>query len=132
MFRAGSWRQFSKTPAVLSAAKDAQRDATNSYSVALGGWGRVNLGGTLVKGASGAYSCVLRTRRDEHLEQATCPEVRSAHRRHGLAARTNADIVKAPIRWEDGHIIPPTAQGLRVKLNEEVVAAPVPAKRRNE
>ena len=35
----------------------------------------------------------------------------------------HADILKAPIRWENGYIIPPTAPGLGVELNEEVVAA---------
>ena len=35
----------------------------------------------------------------------------------------HADILKTPIRWENGYIIPPTAPGLGVELNEEVVAA---------
>ena len=32
----------------------------------------------------------------------------------------HAEIVKEPIRWEDGYIIPPTAPGLGVELDEEV------------
>ena len=35
----------------------------------------------------------------------------------------HAEILKEPIRWEDGYIIPPTKPGLGVELNEEVVAA---------
>ena len=35
----------------------------------------------------------------------------------------HADILKTSIRWENGYIIPPTAPGLGVELNEEVVAA---------
>ena len=31
-----------------------------------------------------------------------------------------SEIVKEPIRWEDGYIIPPTAPGLGIELNEEV------------
>ncbi|MDE0658512.1 MAG: mandelate racemase/muconate lactonizing enzyme family protein [Gammaproteobacteria bacterium] len=34
----------------------------------------------------------------------------------------HAEILKEPIRWEDGHIIPPTKPGLGVELDEEVVA----------
>lgn len=34
----------------------------------------------------------------------------------------HAEILKTPIRWEDGYIIPPTAPGLGVELNEEVAA----------
>jgi 2-dehydro-3-deoxyphosphogalactonate aldolase len=34
----------------------------------------------------------------------------------------HAEIVKEPIKWEDGYIIPPTAPGLGVVLNEEVAA----------
>ena len=34
----------------------------------------------------------------------------------------HADILKEPIRWEDGYVIPPTAPGLGVELNEEVAA----------
>ncbi len=32
----------------------------------------------------------------------------------------HAEILKEPIRWEDGYIIPPTKPGLGVELNEEV------------
>ena len=35
----------------------------------------------------------------------------------------HADILKKPIRWEDGYVIPPTAPGLGVELNEEVALA---------
>jgi galactonate dehydratase len=35
----------------------------------------------------------------------------------------HAQILKSPIRWEDGHVIPPTAPGLGVELDEEVAAA---------
>jgi 2-dehydro-3-deoxyphosphogalactonate aldolase len=35
----------------------------------------------------------------------------------------HAEILKEPIRWEDGYIIPPTAPGLGVELDEEVAAA---------
>jgi 2-dehydro-3-deoxyphosphogalactonate aldolase len=34
----------------------------------------------------------------------------------------HAEILKEPIRWEDGYVIPPTAPGLGVELNEEVAA----------
>jgi galactonate dehydratase len=34
----------------------------------------------------------------------------------------HAEILKSPIRWEDGFVIPPTAPGLGVELNEEVAA----------
>ncbi|MGD9317986.1 MAG: mandelate racemase/muconate lactonizing enzyme family protein [Anaerolineae bacterium] len=34
----------------------------------------------------------------------------------------HAEILKEPIKWEDGYIIPPTAPGLGVELNEEVAA----------
>ncbi len=34
----------------------------------------------------------------------------------------HAEILKRPVRWEDGYIIPPTAPGLGVELNEEVAA----------
>ena len=33
-----------------------------------------------------------------------------------------AEILKKPIQWEDGHIIPPTEPGLGVELDEEVAA----------
>ncbi|MCI0528767.1 MAG: mandelate racemase/muconate lactonizing enzyme family protein, partial [Nitrospira sp.] len=33
-----------------------------------------------------------------------------------------AEILKEPIRWEDGYIIPPNKPGLGVELNEEVAA----------
>ena len=32
-------------------------------------------------------------------------------------------LLKQPIRWEDGYVIPPTAPGLGVELNEEVALA---------
>ncbi len=35
----------------------------------------------------------------------------------------HADILKTPIRWEDGYVIPPTAPGLGVELNEDVARA---------
>ncbi|MFQ5785725.1 MAG: mandelate racemase/muconate lactonizing enzyme family protein [Alphaproteobacteria bacterium] len=35
----------------------------------------------------------------------------------------HAEILKQPMRWEDGYIIPPTAPGLGVELDEEVAAA---------
>ena len=34
----------------------------------------------------------------------------------------HAEILKTPIRWEDGYVIPPTAPGLGVELDEEVAA----------
>jgi galactonate dehydratase len=40
----------------------------------------------------------------------------------------HAEILKTPIRWEDGFVIPPTAPGLGVELNEAVALAnPYPA-----
>jgi L-alanine-DL-glutamate epimerase-like enolase superfamily enzyme len=33
----------------------------------------------------------------------------------------HADILKVPIRWEDGYVIPPTGPGLGVELNEAVI-----------
>jgi galactonate dehydratase len=35
----------------------------------------------------------------------------------------HAEILKRPIRWEDGHVIPPTEPGLGVELDEEVALA---------
>ncbi len=35
----------------------------------------------------------------------------------------HAQILKTPIRWEDGFVIPPTAPGLGVELNEKVALA---------
>ncbi|NNG05162.1 MAG: mandelate racemase/muconate lactonizing enzyme family protein [Inquilinus sp.] len=35
----------------------------------------------------------------------------------------HADILKTPIRWEEGYVIPPTAPGLGVELDEAVAAA---------
>jgi 2-dehydro-3-deoxyphosphogalactonate aldolase len=35
----------------------------------------------------------------------------------------HSDILKTPIQFEDGHVIPPTAPGLGVELNEEVALA---------
>jgi galactonate dehydratase len=34
----------------------------------------------------------------------------------------HAEILKAPIVWEDGYVVPPSAPGLGVELNEEVAA----------
>jgi len=34
----------------------------------------------------------------------------------------HAEILKEPIKWEEGYIIPPTKPGLGVELNEEVAA----------
>ena len=35
----------------------------------------------------------------------------------------HAELLKTPLRWEDGYILPPTAPGLGVELNDDVVAA---------
>lgn len=35
----------------------------------------------------------------------------------------HADLLKAPLQWEDGYLIPPTAPGLGVELNEDVARA---------
>jgi 2-dehydro-3-deoxyphosphogalactonate aldolase len=35
----------------------------------------------------------------------------------------HAEILREPIQWEDGYIIPPTKPGLGVELNEEVAAS---------
>ena len=35
----------------------------------------------------------------------------------------HAEILKTPIQWEEGYIIPPTAPGLGIELNESVVQA---------
>jgi len=35
----------------------------------------------------------------------------------------HAEILKSPIRWEDGYVIPPTAPGLGVELDEDVARA---------
>ena len=32
----------------------------------------------------------------------------------------HAEILTTPIRWEEGYIIPPTAPGIGVELNEQV------------
>ena len=34
----------------------------------------------------------------------------------------HAEILKTPIQWEDGYVIPPTAPGIGVELDEEVAA----------
>jgi 2-dehydro-3-deoxyphosphogalactonate aldolase len=34
----------------------------------------------------------------------------------------HAEILKKPVRWEEGYVIPPTEPGLGVELNEEVAA----------
>jgi galactonate dehydratase len=35
----------------------------------------------------------------------------------------HADLLKTPIRWEDGYVIPPTGPGLGVELDEDVARA---------
>ena len=35
----------------------------------------------------------------------------------------HSEILKAPIRFEEGHVIPPTEPGLGVELNEDVARA---------
>jgi L-alanine-DL-glutamate epimerase-like enolase superfamily enzyme len=35
----------------------------------------------------------------------------------------HADILKSPMRWEEGYVIPPKTPGLGVELNEEVALA---------
>jgi 2-dehydro-3-deoxyphosphogalactonate aldolase len=35
----------------------------------------------------------------------------------------HADLLRVPIRWEDGYVLPPTAPGLGVELDEEVAAS---------
>ena len=35
----------------------------------------------------------------------------------------HAEILKRPIRWEDGYVIPPSSPGIGVELDEEVAAA---------
>jgi len=35
----------------------------------------------------------------------------------------HAELLKTPLQWEDGYIIPPTAPGLGVELDDDVVAA---------
>ncbi len=35
----------------------------------------------------------------------------------------HADVLKTPIQWQDGYVIPPTAPGLGVELDEDVAAA---------
>ena len=35
----------------------------------------------------------------------------------------HADILKKPVQWQDGYVIPPTEPGLGVELNEEVAEA---------
>ena len=37
----------------------------------------------------------------------------------------HAQIIKEPIRWEDGYIIPPTAPGLGIELDEAALNHPV-------
>ena len=34
----------------------------------------------------------------------------------------HAELLKTPIRWEDGYVIPPTGPGLGVELDEEVAS----------
>jgi L-alanine-DL-glutamate epimerase-like enolase superfamily enzyme len=34
----------------------------------------------------------------------------------------HAEILKQPVRWEQGYVIPPTEPGLGVELNEQVAA----------
>jgi galactonate dehydratase len=35
----------------------------------------------------------------------------------------HAQILRQPVRWEDGYVIPPTEPGLGVELNEDVIKA---------
>ena len=35
----------------------------------------------------------------------------------------HADLLKDPVRWEDGYVIPPTAPGLGIELDEAVALA---------
>ena len=35
----------------------------------------------------------------------------------------HAEILKEPIQWEEGYIIPPTKPGLGIELDEEVIAS---------
>ena len=35
----------------------------------------------------------------------------------------HADLLKTPIRWEDGYVIPPDAPGLGVELDTDVARA---------
>ena len=35
----------------------------------------------------------------------------------------HAEILKKPVRWDSGYVIPPTEPGLGVELNEEVARA---------
>ncbi|MBV9569194.1 MAG: mandelate racemase/muconate lactonizing enzyme family protein, partial [Hyphomicrobiales bacterium] len=35
----------------------------------------------------------------------------------------HAQLLKSPIRWEEGYVIPPTSPGLGVELDEEVARA---------
>lgn len=35
----------------------------------------------------------------------------------------HADVLKTPIRWENGYVIPPTEPGLGIELDEELIAA---------
>jgi len=34
----------------------------------------------------------------------------------------HAEVLKRPIRWQDGYVIPPTEPGLGVELNEAVIS----------
>ncbi len=38
----------------------------------------------------------------------------------GVWGGFHAEILKKPVRWEDGYIIPPTDPGIGVELDEEV------------
>jgi len=35
----------------------------------------------------------------------------------------HADVLKTPLRWENGYVVPPTEPGLGIELDEEVLAA---------
>jgi L-alanine-DL-glutamate epimerase-like enolase superfamily enzyme len=35
----------------------------------------------------------------------------------------HSDLLKKPMQWQDGYIIPPTEPGLGIELNEEVALA---------
>ena len=35
----------------------------------------------------------------------------------------HAEILKSPMRWEDGYVIPPTGPGIGIELDEDVARA---------
>ena len=58
-------------------------------------------------------------RRREHPARGVQPELPHARGDRALG-RIPRRAAEEPIRWEDGHVIPPTAPGLGVELDEEV------------